>query len=351
MAKKFDLLNSFLGYSNKADITNIDSRYLVPGSQNVFINSAEKVAIRAGYTLDGQANTALTPIISSYDWNTSTGTEQNLRSYNAELEYRYVSSTGTVTWRRLANGFGSSVAFNFAEFYDITTEKKDLLIMVNGTANAYMWSGAVTTIASVGVNTLTKAGTNTWAQDRFLVGGTRTVIILGVTYTYTAGEGTTTLTGVTPNPAVAAPAIASGDIVHQGLRTTSNIIASTYYPGIIGVVNNYIWYADLARRDVYVSKNTDYTSFTFTAPTRLPGEGALLTYDSNPVGFEVQEENIYVFGSKNDVYQNVFTRSADLTKEEIIIKRLNSGPGQGALSQGAIGKIKNSIVYVRKSVV
>lgn len=344
---EFSLISGFIGYFNKKDITNIDPRALIYGSQNVIINDSERVSTRLGYTLDGQANSALYPITAAYDWITSGNKERNVRAYYDTLEYRYVDSSGTVTWRTLVSGFGSNTYFNFTEWWS-STESKDFLLMVNQTSSVWAWTGAITTLASYTINTLTKEGTTTWAEERFLITGTRTVVIGGVTYTYTGGEGTTTLTGVTPDPTIAAPAV--GSIAHQGLLETPNVISSTFMPGIIVSARNYVYYADLDLRDVYVSKNTDYTNFSFTAPTRLPGEGALLTCDSNPSGFAVDNNNVFVFGSKDDIYQTVFTLSADLTKESLIIQPFKKNPGQGVLGgQSAIGYSRDSVVYMTNS--
>ena len=56
-----------LGYRNKEDITNLPPGVLTVGSKNVLINDGERVAIRQGFELDGQENTANTPIVSSFD--------------------------------------------------------------------------------------------------------------------------------------------------------------------------------------------------------------------------------------------------------------------------------------------
>lgn len=341
--KKFNLISKFPGYANKQDITNIDVGFMVPPSQNVFINDGEKVAIRNGYTLYGQASTDAYPIKSAYDWLTSTGAERNIRALNDELQYRYVASNGTVTWRTLIDSLTFDEV-NFTEWWS-STEVQDLLLFAIGDSSIRMWSGAVTTIASVGTNTLTKEGSTTWAEERFLQNGTRTVVINGVTYTYTGGEGTTTLTGVTPDPALASPAIAAGDIAHQGVRTTANTPASGFNVSLLEVSKNQVYYGDLERRDIYVSKNTDYTDVTFSSP-RTPGEGALVTIDSTPVAFVTQEESVYISGVRNDWYQTKLTLSSDLANETLTIVKLKSGPGQGAIGQAAVGKIKNSVLYV-----
>jgi len=341
--KKFLVTSEYRGYSNKADITNIDPKFLVTPSQNVIINDQEKIEVRAGYTLDGPAGSTNVGIRSSYDWITSTGHERNLRVTGTKLYYRYVDSNDAVTWRDLGLTIASTATVNFAEWWS-TAESKDLLLFVDATSNMRMWSGGVTTFASCTTNTITKQGTTTWAEERFLVAGTRSIIINGIPYAYTGGEGTTTLTGVTPDPTGAG--IAVGDIVHQSVRTTANSPSSGITTDIIGVLNNYVYVADSSLRTVYVSKNTDYTDYTFTSPVRAPGEGALLTLDAPPVAFVPQEEDMYISAARDQWYRTVFTLSADLTGESLKIKRLKSGPGQGALSQSSVGQIKNAVLYI-----
>lgn len=340
--KKFSLIQNFLGYQNNKDVSNTDPRFLIVGSHDVLVNDGEKIVTRDGYTIDGQNNAALTPITSSYDWNTSTGAERNLRAYNDELEYRYVDSNGDVTWRRLANGYGSNTNFRFAEWWS-SSEGKDLLLIVNGDSNMRMWSGAVTTFASATTNTITKQGSSTWAEDRFLIAGTRQVVIDGITYTYTGGETTTTLTGVTPDPTLGGHT--AGDVVHQAIRTTATTPGSAFNNDVIIVHKNQVYVGDTTRRDVFVSKNTDYTDYTFSSP-RVPGEGALLTLDSATVGFATQEDTVYITAGKNDWYQVNFTLSSDNLKEAITVQKLKSGTQQAAKSQELIGNIKNSIVFV-----
>lgn len=337
MAREFKLIDSFLGYANKKDPTNLDPRFLVSPSQNVLVNDGEKVSVRQGYTLYGAASTALFPVTSSYDWNTSTGTEANLRFADTTLQVYYNSA-----YRTVRTGFTSGATLNFTEWWS-SGESEDLLLFVDSTSNMYMWSGGMTTFASATANTITKQGTNTWTQDRFLATGTRQVIIGATTYTYTGGEGTTTLTGVTPDPT--AGGHAAGDFVVQAVRTTANYVSASVKLLTLATLNNQVYVAPVSRRDVYVTKNTSYTDYTFSA-TRLPGEGALLTLDSPCVGFAVGEKDMYMSGSKNEWYQTVFTLGSSLTVETLTVNRLKTSPGQGALGQSAIGNAKNYVIYV-----
>lgn len=336
--KKFDLVKEYSGYSNKKDITNLDSRYLVPPSQNVIINDGEKVSSRPGYSLYGASSVDMLPPTSSFEWKTGIGYERALRAYDDELEVYYASA-----WRRIASGF-TAVDFNFTTVWN-STELLVLLLFVNGDANMRMWSGGITTYASATANTLTKQGATSWAAEGFLKNGTRQVNLNNVTYTYTGGESTTTLTGVTPDPTLTVHT--AGDVAIQTVRTTASTPASGFNNDIIATLKNQVYVGDLKRRDVYVSLNTNHLAYTFTSPTRLPGEGAILTLDANIVGFAPQEEDMYI-GVDDGWFKTKFTLAAALTGESLTVERLKTSPQQGPQSQSSICKVKNSVVFVCK---
>lgn len=343
---KFAIVNKFRGYHQKEDITNLPDGTLVEGSQNVLLNEGERVASRRGYSLDGQANAALNGIESAYDWLMHIGQERHLRAYDDELEYRYVDDEGTVTWRRLENSF-SSVAFNYAEFWD-TTEEIDQLLFVNGSSNIYQWSGGITTFASATVNTITKEGVTTWGEESFYAAGTRRVIIGGTAYTYTGGEGTTTITGVTPDPTLGG--YAAGEPIHQQIRTTANSsitdLPNTFQNDLISSLYNQVYIGSFISREVYISKVDSFTDFSFTVPVRLVGEGAILTLDGTPKGFIPQEEFMYITGGLNDWYRTNFALSADNASQTLTVDRLKTNAQAAAQSQALITKIKNDVVFV-----
>jgi hypothetical protein len=345
MSTKFNIINKFRGYQNRLDKTNIEPGFLVVGSKNVLLNDGERVTCRRGYTVDGQTNTASTPIESAFDWFRHLGDERHLRAYDDELEYRYVDSDGTVTWRRLADSF-TSVEFNFTVFWD-STELIERLLMVNGTSNIFDWSGGITTFASATANTITKQGTTTWAEEGFYTTGTRSVVIDGTTYTYTGGEGTTTLTGVTPDPTLGA--YTAGEVIHQSLRTTANSsmtgIPATFSNDLISVLNNQVYVGSLTNNQNYVSNQNSFTDYSFSSP-RTPGEGALLTLDGPPTGYVPQEEFMYISAGNDYWYQIGFQLSADQTNEAVTIQRLKTTTGQSAQSQALISKIKNDVIFV-----
>lgn len=350
MAKEdneFKITDSFSGYSTKVNKTKLSDGFLVEGSQNVVSTDGENIKVRLGYTIDGAANTALNPIESSFDWNTNTGDERNLRSYDDELEFRDLSS-GSAVWTRVADGW-SAVDFEFTTWWD-TSEDIDVLLFVNGDDNIYAWSGCAALIGTTTANTIQLLDTTTtWAQERVFKNTgsltyTKTVEINGTTYTYTGGETTDTLTGVSPDPS----GEASGSLAIQNVTTFADAPgsdATTFSNDIISTLNNQVYVGSLINRNVFVSKNTDFTDFAFSSP-RVPGEGATLVLDNAAVGFAPQEEKMYITAGKDDWYQTNFSLSDDNTKEFLSVQKLKTTAQEAAQSQALIGKIKNNIVYI-----
>lgn len=341
--KNFKVVTNFKGYIAREDQTNISAGWLVNGSQNVIINSANRVAIRKGFKMDGPTSTALTPIISAFDWETNRGDTRNLRSYTDKLEFRYDDGSN-VSWVTLMSGLGSAVDFNWDTFWD-ATRAMDVMVFVNGSSNIYEWSGATATFASATATTLTKEGTTSWAEEGFYISGTRTIVIGGVTATYTGGEGTTTLTGVS----VDFSATAVGALIHQGVKTTANSsmtgIPAAFKNTLIATLNNQVYVGASDNREVYVSMQNDYTDYTFSIP-RGVGEGALLRLDDVPRAFISQEDKLYISGGTSQWYVTKFTLSSDLMAESLTIERLKTAPLQGAKSQAFTWKVKNKVAFL-----
>jgi len=341
--KTYQLTQQFLGYKSRTDPTNTDPRFLVKGSQNVLINDEEKISTRGGYTRLGAENAALTPCESSYDWKTSSNTILNLRSYGDELEV-YLGTIDGVTvdaWTRVLDSW-SDVDIVFDTVFD-TTEGIDILLMVIGDDKIYDWSGAVTTIASATSNTITKNGTDTWGQARFLTAGTRKVLINGTEYTYTGGESTTTLTGVTPDPS----SEAADSVATQTVRTNDNTPADGFNNDVIRVQNNQVWVGSNSDTRVYVSKDTSFTDYTFSSP-RVSGEGALLTLDGVTRGFGRFQDSMVVFSGRDFIYKSEFeqiTVSSTLA-ETLKIKKLKTSTDQTAQSQDLITELGDAVAFL-----
>jgi len=212
MPDPFVITHSFGGYLERDDITNIAPNFLVKGSFNVISTDGRRVGNREGYTLFGSANNALAPIESSYDWTTNKGYQRNVRAFDDSSPELQVLFNGD--WETIKTGLNRA-ELNFAEFWN-TNEIRDVLLFVDGTKSIFEWSGGLTTFASATTDTITKQGTDTWADDGFFLSGVREVTIEGTTYTYTGGESGLTLTGVTPDPSVAGHTV--GATVYQEVR-------------------------------------------------------------------------------------------------------------------------------------
>jgi hypothetical protein len=290
--------------------------------------------------------------MSAYDFETTTRGIRNLRAgflstalNDGKLQFRYDNGT-TVTWYDLMTGL-TSVSFNFTSFWDYTTEKKELCLMVNGTSFVYEWTGATTTVASATTNTVTKQGTTTWAEEGFYVAGTRSIIIGGVPATYTGGEGTDTLTGVS----VDFSAVVAGTVTYQAVRTTANSgitgLPAAMKNDLISILRNQVYYGSFSINDVYVSKVNNYKDCGFTSPVRVVGEGALLSLISGTLkAFVPQEDAMYFSAGQDQWYQTKMTLSSDNAKEELTVIRLKTGAKQAAQSQALTSKDKNNVIFV-----
>lgn len=362
----YGLVQDFKGYRSKEDPTMLSPEYLISPSKNVKIGSSGRLAHVKGYTLDGASSSAVdSGILSNTDFLTFKGDVRNMRAgfltsagNDGKLQFRYRTGLGTVispyvvNWVTLKSSL-TTVRLSFCEFWDNSAGVKQLL-WVDGSNNVYSWNGAVTTVASATVNTVTKQGTTSWAQEGFSQTGTRSITINGVTATYTGGETTTTLTGVS----VDFSTTPAGSIVNQAVVTSPlsamTGISSTFSPYIIGCGRrNQVYLGSATSNNIYISKVNTFSDYSFTAPVRLVGEGALIPLDAPPTGFLSQEsqsssdaEDMYISEGLSTWGVIRATLSSDLTKETLQHIRLKSSPLQGAKSARLMGNMKNHIMFV-----
>lgn len=353
-AREFSLVSSYkLGYRNREDVTNLPPGVLIVGSQNVFDNIADRVQIRQGYIVDGPSSVVMAPILSSFDWVTRGNGEVHLRAGNltsagndGKLQYRYVDSSGNVTWRDLVTGL-TSTSFNFTTFWD-TTESLREVLFVNGSPSISQWNGAVTTINASTSASITTNGTTSWSDLGFYVSTSpRSIVVNNSVFTYTGGETTTTLTGVTPD----ASGIVVNSIAHQSVIVTANSAftsgpPATFKNGLIATLNNQIFLSSLTQPVVWISKVNSYKDYSSSTP-RQTGEGSSLILDENIVAFEPQESYMYVSAGQ-DLWYNVNfqlqTSTVGVSYEQVNAQLLKNGRQQGAISQALVSHIKNDIV-------
>ncbi len=358
---EYDLNTKFPGYRAREDATMLPSNTMIAPSQNVVIKTSGRPSLVPGYVLDGAASAVIdSGILSNYDFINFKGNIRNLRAgfltsaaNDGKLQYRYVTSDSVVHWVDLKTSL-TNVRLSYCSFSDTTALVKDVL-WVDGSNNIFAWNGAVTTVASATATTVTKQGTNTWAQEGFAQTGTRSIVIGGVAATYSGGEGTTTLTGVS----VDFSATAVGSIVHQSVITTTlgsmTGILATFGPTVIGCGrNNQVYVGASNSSNLYISKVNNYSDYSFTSPVRVVGEGFLVPLDNYPVKFIPQEVNnqsvlaydMYVSQGRDTWGIIRSTLSSDLTKETLEYIRLKVAPLQGAKSERLAAKMKNEIIFV-----
>lgn len=190
--------------------------------------------------------------------------------------------------------------------------------------------------------TIKKEGTKTWAEEGFFISlASRKVTINGIEYTYTGGETTLTLTGLS-----AVPVLTLGTPVLQSVVTINSLtgVSPAITPNIVWTKDNSILYGSTQSSVIWGSKITDYKDCSFTTPLRKPGEGFKITPDNNAVGFTQDENSIYIFAGTDDRYKVKFIMSSDGTTESITVDK-KIAAGQAAISQSGIIPVKNGVMY------
>lgn len=189
---------------------------------------------------------------------------------------------------------------------------------------------------------------DTWAKSRFLVNtANRSVRIGGIDYTYTGGENTGTLTGLTRNPED--DGVIAGDLAIQSVMEYEPAALDGEQNDFIEVFFGHVIIGSYTSRRIFLSANDDFTDFTYTTPVRKPGEGFILTFDSTPNTVVPDENDLYVSAGDDDWYRVYMELNADQQGETVIIKKLKTAPGQAALGPAAVARVKNYIAYINKA--
>lgn len=347
------LTEETLGYVTSEEPTNTDNRFLIAGSKNALIDFNRKVGVRNGYTIFGAANSAATPVRNALTWYLSTdnggqGGELPLRFYDDEWEVYLgtVDTTAINAWTRFTSGRSTTAIPRGAIFFD-TVENIDEMIFVEGTDDLIEWNGAVAVVASVTANTIIKAGTKTFAQNRFYTAANRTLVCVrtGTEFAYTGGETTLTLTGVTGSPVT--DGVVAGDILIQKIVTASNKPSADRNNHTIFSFENQICVGSEDDDEVYISKSTDYADFTYSTP-RLATEGALLTLDGPSRGFGSIGTHLLAFAGQHSIFRANYEQIAVSTTlaETLKVKKLHTAVNQGSKNPDCIIQLGNAILYL-----
>jgi hypothetical protein len=344
--QNYALAEETTGYVTVEDETNTDVHHLVTGSKNTLIDQQKKIRSRPGYTRLGASNTALTPVRSQYSWATSQGSNLPIRSYDDELEVYLgtVDNTAINAWTRVKDSWSTTEILRFATWYD-STNIIDVLVFSQGDTNLYEWSGAVAVVGSISDGThITKAGTTTWAQNRFYTTGTKKMLCVrtGTEYTYTSGETSTTLVVSDSTGLVA------GDILVQKIVTRSNAVSSARNNDAIFTFENQLFVGSNDDETVSISKNSSYYDFAYSTP-RVSGEGGILTLTDPARGFGNLAGNVLVFCGPSAAFKVIYkqiTVGSVLTESLTALPLKSIGANQGLFNAECILPVGNSLVYL-----
>lgn len=289
----------FLGYASSPDKTSVSPQMMIRGSKNVYKKLSGTIAARPGLKLRGAVDATLAKVDSSFEWNTWDGRCLPIRISNSKLQVESdIVTSGTYVWYTLQTSL-TKTRYVFDAWWD-NTNKKDVLLGVNGSASLLNWSGAIALFvsATATVITLDRAA----ATAGFSASGS--IIISGTTYTYSGVSGST-LTGVSSD--VSATAVNTP--IFEAIGTTSNFTpaSSSYAADFVRVINNRVWVGSYTSRVIYGSKTTSYTDYTQSTP-RIPNDGEVITMDDVGKGIGIRQGNPWFASGTSNWYEISFSQ-------------------------------------------
>jgi len=191
-------------------------------------------------------------------------------------------------------------------------------------------------------------GRETWAAERFATTGTKQINIGGTIFSYTGGENTPTLTGLSADPSAQASV---GLFVFQPF--VSNTPTGGDFPAgqlidIIEININQVFYGFTQSRNVFITKQSSFTDCGYNVTVRKAGEGGTIFLDNNCVGIAASKELTQISAGLSDIYNVTFESFSDgTTSGEILrVKKQQTAYGQGAISQDCFVKVKNGVAYL-----
>lgn len=219
-------------------------------------------------------------------------------------------------------------------------------------------SGATFNITATTGYTITKTGTQTWAEAGFRQGviaagspgvGANRLIIGGVEYEYFGDGDSTTLVGFTTNTT----GVAAGSVAVQKVYTNEDIPVDGFKADFMRVVENQVVVGSYTSRAVYISADIDFTDFT-NAGSQVYGDPDTIIIDSPANGIAPSRDgSFYISGGTNEWYRvtlntPVGAASTDFT---VVISKVEKAVGarnSTALAHEFIDSIGNDVVYLSK---
>lgn len=332
----------FLGYISSVDKTSVSELAMVRGSKNIYKKLSGNYAAREGLKLRGTADTTQAPVVAEFVWNTSLAGTRVLRVVNygtaiAKLQIESdVLVSGTYVWYDLMVTL-SLTRFVFDTWWN-NTLKKDELVFVKGDTNMHMWQGGLALFVSYAATVIT-LDRNAALAGFASTGGS--VVIGANTYTY-AGISGSTLTGTAD-----ASAVIANSVVLSAVVTTANTPASTFTNDYLKTIGNRVHVGSYTSRQVYISDDSDYTSYSVPA-TRAPGDPEIITMDSSGKGIGVKDGNAHLFAGDSDLYIVSYTPvtvGSTLTEQTKVDHRVLSGL-ESSLAHEFIANIGDDLLWL-----
>lgn len=329
----------FKGYASSPDKTSVSPQVLIRGSKNVYKKLSGTIASRPGLKLRGAVDATLAKVDSSWEWNTWDNRCLPLRIANGNLQVESdIVTSGSPIWYTIQSSL-TKTRYVFDAWWD-NTNKKDVLLFVNGTANLGNWSGAIGLLASATANVITLDRAAVTAG--FAAAGGSLILSDGTTATYGGATGST-LTGVS----VDFSAKAANTVVLDVPGVTNNFTpaSSSYLADFIRVINYHVYVGSYTSRVVYVSKTSSYTDYSQSTP-RVPGDGETITMDNVGKGIGVRDGNAWLSAGTSDWYEITFSQITVGTtlSEQTKVSKQPSAALQAAYAHEFIDMIGNTLV-------
>jgi hypothetical protein len=235
---------------------------------------------------------------------------------------------------------GADCDLGLAVYYLASTniyERNVAYFGYKNTTYVQSWNGAKTEYLSSTTNTITKEGSSTWTAEGFEATGE--VCIEGNYYAYTGGAGTTTLTGVTPDPT--GDGLTTGSGAYQIVN--DNALSITPTADILFVYKNRLGLASSTSTNIFLSKPGAPTDFTTT------GNGGTITLNIGdgygPIcGIGVLDNDLIVHKKDGTIRVEIVETLQDTiyTRIHPLILR----DGTGATNHNVIAPSDNASFYV-----
>lgn len=195
----------FGGINTREDET--QQRGDFPIGENITFANSRIPTVRTGYESNGTEVDNITPVMRSWVYENRNGDQFELKAYGTFVDYWLVGYS--TEYKHLVTGLTPGLEFGYANIGK-TADTTSHTNFCNGTDSWYKFNGAFAVVSGVTTNTISIAS-GTWTALGFNAAPGK-IMINNAEYTYTGGEGTATLTGVTGDPT---GLVVAGDIAVQ----------------------------------------------------------------------------------------------------------------------------------------